>query len=99
MSLVGPLQRYTSFRRRTLQDDLENADISLPEERKYLLSELESTKKSPPNYFKEPWNIIDIITYVALLVVILLHIADIAVHTTELAVWTARYLCVWYIGT
>ena len=85
------MQRYTLFRQRTLQDDLDNTDISLPEEKKYLLSELESIKKNRSNYFKDPWNIIDIITYVALLIVILLHIADIAVHSTELAVWTARY--------
>lgn len=54
------------------------------------MSELDSIKKSPPNYFKDPWNILDIVTYVSLLLLVALHVADIVSHTTELAQWTAR---------
>lgn len=55
------------------------------------MSELARVKKSPPNYFKDPWNILDLVTYFVLLIVILMHIVDVAVHTTEIAIWTARY--------
>ncbi len=55
--------------------------------------ELEHIKKSPPNYFKDPWNILDLISYVALLLLIALHLTDIVAHSTELAKWTAR--CGW----
>ena len=84
------MQQFTDARIKSLKDDLANTDISLPEERKYLMSEMTRVKKSPPNYFKDPWNILDIVTYFVLLVVILMHVIDIAVHTTEIAIWTAR---------
>lgn len=87
------MQRYIAFRRRTLQDDLDNTDLSLPEERKYLMSELADTKKSHSNYFRDTWNIIDVITYVLLFIVIVLHVMDICLHSFELALWIARYAC------
>ncbi len=54
------------------------------------MSELKNIKKSPPSYFKDPWNILDIVTYVSLLLLTALHVADVVAHTTKLAEWTAR---------
>ena len=83
-------QYYTRARSQILRDDLKNTDSSQPEEKKYLESELTKTNKSPSNYFKDPWNVIDIITYITLGVLIVLHAVDIGVHRVQLALWTAR---------
>ena len=56
------------------------------------MSELEETKKSRPNYFRDTWNIIDIATYILLFIVIILHVVDIFLHSTELALWIARWV-------
>ena len=80
------------MRSQALQDDLTNTDVSLPEERKYLEHELVKVRRSPPNYFRNPWNIIDVVTFVIMLVIIILHIVDVVTHSEQLALWTARYL-------
>lgn len=79
------------MRTQALQDDLANTDVSLPEERKYLEHELLKVRRSPPNYFQSPWNVIDIVTFVIMLVIIILHIVDVITHSEQLALWTARY--------
>ena len=84
-------QHYTKMRSQALQDDLTNTDVSLPEERKYLEHELVTVRRSPPNYFRNPWNIIDIVTFVIMLVIMILHIVDVVTHSEQLALWAARY--------
>ena len=79
------------MRTQALQDDLANTDLSLPEERKYLEHELLKVRRSPPNYFQSPWNVIDVVTFVIMLVIIILHIVDVITHSEQLALWTARY--------
>ena len=59
--------------------------------KKFLENELTSANRSPSNYFKDPWNIIDIICYFNLLILILTHTLDVAYHIESLALWTARY--------
>lgn len=85
------LQAYTKLRTRDLEDDLKNVDPSLSEEKKYLENELISTNRTPSNYFKDPWNIIDIVCYSNIFILILLHSIDVAFHFESLALWTARY--------
>ena len=89
--LLSHTQNYTRMRTQALQDDLANIDVSLPEERKYLEHEVLKVRRSPPNYFRSPWNIIDIVTFVIMLVIIILHIVDVITHSEQLALWTARY--------
>lgn len=89
--LLKHFQAYTKLRSRDLEDDLQKVDPSLPEERKYLEHELASANKSPSNYFKDPWNIIDIICYTNLFILIVMHSLDVGFHVEALALWTARY--------
>ncbi len=75
-----------------LQDDLVNiAESQLAEsERNFLKDEMAKLRRSIPTYYKEPWNIIDIVVYSLLLSLIILHIADVIHHNTTLASWVAR---------
>ena len=85
-------QQHKKLRFQALMDDLKNTSSSQLEERKYLENELIKINKSPPSYFKDPWNVIDIITYITLGVLIVLHAVDIGVHRVQLALWTARFV-------
>lgn len=75
---------------RTLRDDLANLNSSFVEEREYLESEISDMNKKIPNYFKDYWNYIDDATYLLILVLIVLHIVDVAAHSTNIALWVAR---------
>ena len=70
---------------------MKKIDPSLPEEKKYLEHELANANKTSSNYFKDPWNIIDIICYINLFILIVMHSLDVGFHIEELALWTARY--------
>ena len=87
-------KHYAALRARSLQDDLANTDITLPEERKYLEYELAKATKSRAKYFRDPWNVIDVITFGVLFVVVVMHSIDVAAHSTALALWTARVSCI-----
>lgn len=74
-----------------LQDDIKNLSPNLIEEKNYLESEISQLSKNKSNYFKDPWNIIDVTAYLLILFLVILHVTDIAVHSTSLAQWVARY--------
>lgn len=83
------LQLYRKCRGKITRDDL-NTFTHLEEERKYLETKLAYLKKSLPEYFRDPWHIIDAVSNILILFVIVLHIADVARHTAALASWVAR---------
>lgn len=71
-----------------LQDDLNNC--AYVEERQFFESVIVRLHKTKPSYFTDPWNLIDLVTYVLMFVLIILHIADIILHSTTFAMWVAR---------
>ncbi len=84
---------YKELRKISLQEDLDNTDSSLPEERKYLKSQIVKINKLRSNYLTDCWNLVDLFTFVVLFVIIVMHTLDVAVHTERLAMWTARVSC------
>ncbi len=69
-------------------------DLAIPtqteDEKLYLQTRLSDLSKSWPIYFRDPWNLCTSATNVLLLFFIILHIADVASHSTALAAWVAR---------
>lgn len=59
-------------------------------EREFLEDEIARLKKTRSSYFKDPWNYVDLFTYVLLLVLVVLHCVDIGAHSINLALWVAR---------
>ena len=75
---------------KTLQEDLANTNSCFPEEKKYLKAELRRVKKSSPNYFKDPENYLDLVTFFVLYLIVTLHLIDVGFHSEEVALWVAR---------
>jgi len=59
------------------------------DERKILENKI-ARLKIFPKYIKDPWVVLSFFTDVLILLVILIHIANVANHTTVIALWEGR---------
>ncbi|XP_065055117.1 uncharacterized protein LOC135683708 [Rhopilema esculentum] len=74
---------YKSWRVRELERDLEYCHPRWPDERQYLESEIKRIQCAKTSYFKDAWNIMDWLTYIAVLAVIITRV--LAVFSNEKA--------------
>ncbi|XP_006812556.2 uncharacterized protein LOC102805363 [Saccoglossus kowalevskii] len=80
------IKKWQEWKKKIIDDDLEHCDQleQWPEEKGWLENERgEVDKKSAP-YFRDFWNIYDWIVYVLLVIVVVLHLVDIAAVSDEL---------------
>lgn len=84
------IQEYQKLRFKMLQDDLNNVNSAFAEERQFFESEIVKLYRTKPNYFKDPWNLIDLVTYLLIFALTILHIIDVLFHSTTFAMWVAR---------
>lgn len=84
------LQDYKTLRTKILHDDLDNLGPRFKEEGQFFRNEIHKLRKKRSNYFADPWNLIDLVTYVLMFALIVLHIVDIFFHSATFASWVAR---------
>ena len=84
------IQDYQKLRSKMLQDDLNNVNCAFAEEKQFFESEITRLRKMRPNYFKDPWNFIDLVTYLLIFVLTILHVTDVFFHSPTFAMWVAR---------
>lgn len=65
-----------------------------PEERKYILQELEEVDKSTISYFKDAWNYFDWITYAWILTVIISRVIAVFLPKSRAGSLHARFMAV-----
>ena len=67
--------RWQTWRRIELETDLNYCHPRWPEERKYVIQELEGVKEEKISYFSDSWNILDWITFFGIIAGVLARIA------------------------
>uniref|UniRef100_H2ZHL3 Ion transport domain-containing protein n=1 Tax=Ciona savignyi TaxID=51511 RepID=H2ZHL3_CIOSA len=82
-------QKWKDWRESEIQRDLKFCHPKWPEERTYLESEANDLDDMLPSYFSDFWNYFDWTVYFLQLIVLLLHIIDIALDP-HLSVWVNR---------
>ena len=72
---------YQTWRVREIERDLEYCHPRWPDEQQYLESEIKRIYMSKTSYFRDAWNIMDWLTYIAILTVIITRV--LAVFSNE----------------
>ncbi|KAH9499868.1 hypothetical protein Btru_076794 [Bulinus truncatus] len=86
--------KWEEKRNKDIDRDLKFCHPRWPEEKKYLENEKEELEKARPKYFSDAWNIFDWLCYIALLICMATHVADILDHSEVLARVHIRLLAV-----
>ncbi|XP_019626747.1 PREDICTED: transient receptor potential cation channel subfamily A member 1-like isoform X4 [Branchiostoma belcheri] len=81
---------WQKWRTEEIKKDLTFCHPRWPEEREFLLREIEQIQEQKSVYFSDFWNLFDWTLYLLLLVCITTHIVDVFAHSTELARWHIR---------
>ncbi|XP_078610224.1 uncharacterized protein LOC144881203 isoform X4 [Branchiostoma floridae x Branchiostoma japonicum] len=83
-------QAWQKWRTEEIRKDLTFCHPRWPEERAFLLREIDQIQDQKSSYFSDFWNLFDWTLYLLLLVCITTHIVDVFAHSEELARWHIR---------
>ncbi|CAH1253679.1 TRPA1 [Branchiostoma lanceolatum] len=83
-------QAWQKWRIGEIRKDLTFCHPRWPEERAFLLREIEQVQEQKSSYFSDFWNLFDWTLYLLLLVCITLHVVDVFAHSKEVARWHIR---------
>eukprot|EP00058_Branchiostoma_floridae_P024192 XP_002609682.1 hypothetical protein BRAFLDRAFT_123581 [Branchiostoma floridae] len=83
-------QAWQKWRTAEIRKDLTFCHPRWPEERAFLLREIDQIQDQKSSYFSDFWNLFDWTLYLLLLVCITTHIVDVFAHSKELARWHIR---------
>jgi len=87
-------KKWKKWRKSELEKDMQFFHPRWPEERKYILQELEMVENSTISYFKDAWNYFDWITYAWIMTVILSRIVAVFSPKSRAGSLHARFMAV-----
>ena len=86
--------KWKKWRKGELEKDMQFCHPRWPEERKYILQEIDEVEKSKIAYFKDAWNYFDWMTYGWILSVILSRVVAVAWPGSQAKSLHARFMAV-----